>query len=316
MNLAGCELSPQAQLRLQQQAIQADDLIVVCCLRNERLRLPDFLRHHRALGIQRFIMVDNLSDDGSAEYLDQQNDVIRLIAAGRYSENACGISWTNAVTLELCPHNWVLTLDADELFVYPDYEQQNLRVLVDYLEKNQANALRAPMLDMYPPGALEDSDYDAGDSLLERFPWFDAGGYESANIAGQSYIQRGGPRARVFWPANTDQPPPYMMKIPLYQWAAAAPYTMSTHLAREARFSEVSGVLLHFKFMRGFGAYAAQEVARGEHFEQARQYLVYHQQMQKQPDLQLRNADSERFENSQQLVRLGIMYAPKTGFHA
>ena len=44
-------------------------------IRNEKLRLPAFLRHYRSLGVDRFFIVDNDSTDGSTEYLLAQPDV-------------------------------------------------------------------------------------------------------------------------------------------------------------------------------------------------------------------------------------------------
>ncbi len=43
--------------------------------RDERLRLPAFLKHYRDLGIDRFFIVDNDSNDGTADYLVDQPDV-------------------------------------------------------------------------------------------------------------------------------------------------------------------------------------------------------------------------------------------------
>ncbi|HLQ20323.1 MAG TPA: glycosyltransferase family 2 protein, partial [Tabrizicola sp.] len=49
--------------------IGADDILCFVCVRNEAARLPHFLRHHRALGVRHFLIVDNASSDGSATLL-------------------------------------------------------------------------------------------------------------------------------------------------------------------------------------------------------------------------------------------------------
>ena len=46
-------------------AIRSDSILLLCTLRNERIRLPYFLRYYRDLGINHFLFVDNGSDDGS-----------------------------------------------------------------------------------------------------------------------------------------------------------------------------------------------------------------------------------------------------------
>ena len=49
--------------------LSSDAILVFSTLRNERVRLPFFLRYYRSLGISHFLIVDNNSDDGSREYL-------------------------------------------------------------------------------------------------------------------------------------------------------------------------------------------------------------------------------------------------------
>lgn len=56
--------------------IKPDDLLLFSTLRNERVRLPYFLNYYREMGINHFLIVDNDSDDGSAEYLAEQPDVL------------------------------------------------------------------------------------------------------------------------------------------------------------------------------------------------------------------------------------------------
>ena len=41
--------------------------VIVTIARDEMLRLPDYLRHHRAIGIRHFLIVDNGSTDRTAE---------------------------------------------------------------------------------------------------------------------------------------------------------------------------------------------------------------------------------------------------------
>ena len=81
-------------------AIQTDDILVVGCFRNERLRLPWFLTHHRRMGVKWFLLIDNNSDDGSREFLNQQEDVCLFHTSERYSESKCGVTWLNAVLNE------------------------------------------------------------------------------------------------------------------------------------------------------------------------------------------------------------------------
>jgi hypothetical protein len=44
-------------------------------VRNEALRLPAMLNHHRRLGVDQFVIVDNDSDDGTRDLLAAMPDV-------------------------------------------------------------------------------------------------------------------------------------------------------------------------------------------------------------------------------------------------
>src|SRR6185503_5153899 len=46
-----------------------DDVVLICVVRNEALRLPLFFEHHKKIGVSRFLMVDNDSEDETAELL-------------------------------------------------------------------------------------------------------------------------------------------------------------------------------------------------------------------------------------------------------
>ena len=64
-------------------------------IRDEALRLPYVLDYHRALGVARFFVIDNVSSDGSLEYLLEQPDCHIYSAAGSFAAAQCGILWVN-----------------------------------------------------------------------------------------------------------------------------------------------------------------------------------------------------------------------------
>ncbi len=54
-------------------------------VRNEALRLPSTLRQHRALGVNRFFVVDNGSTDGTLDLLAGEPDVHVFTTADSYA---------------------------------------------------------------------------------------------------------------------------------------------------------------------------------------------------------------------------------------
>jgi hypothetical protein len=100
------------------------------------------------------------------------------------------------------------------VLVYPHCETVSLPVLTAHLERCGAEALPAPMLDLYADQPLEEITYASGQSLIEAFPWFDATGYIRRDSNDFPYLRlQGGSRARVFH----EHPPagPVLQKVPL-----------------------------------------------------------------------------------------------------
>jgi hypothetical protein len=290
-----------------------DDILAVVVVRNEMLRLPDFLAHHRRLGVARFLVVDNASDDGTTDFLSAQPDVDVFFTSESYAASNCGVTWTNALLQQFAVDRWTLVLDADELFVFPGFETTSLPELVGLLDAEGAQAMIAPLLDMYSPRSLLDTGYVPGQSMLAVCPMFDSDGYEWSSLCnvGQ-YLVRGGPRHRLFWKGcGLDFPSPFLKKIPLFKYRPELMLTASTHNLEGAQFARATGLLLHFKFLQDFARSAAEEVQREEHFMGARQYVAYHNVLGAETlearGLSLAYSGSASFEDSWELFDRGFM---------
>ncbi|MEO0342340.1 MAG: glycosyltransferase family 2 protein [Pseudomonadota bacterium] len=292
--------------------ISSNAIILVACVRNETLRLPDFLAHHRKLGVSCFFIIDNGSNDGTTEFLRAQDDVQLYYTTEPYSQSGCGIDWLNAVIAEVAIGHWTLVLDADELFVFPGYENTTLAEFLDWAARDGADAIAAPMLDMYPQGAIGGIGYQPGASLLETCPWFDSTGYSYHQINPDlEVIHRGGPRKRLFWDGyDRDYPSPVLFKIPLIKWQQSFALTASTHELKCAKLAEATGLLLHFKFLQDFKENAEAETQRAEHFMGARQYVAYNAILTENTCLTAFNENSKRFTDTRQLAELNLMSVP------
>ena len=61
--------------------------------RNERAIMPAFFNHYRNLGVRQFAILDNLSTDGSLDYLVEQNDVFCFSSPNQYKYSMFGVAW-------------------------------------------------------------------------------------------------------------------------------------------------------------------------------------------------------------------------------
>ncbi|TYB77690.1 glycosyltransferase family 2 protein [Maritimibacter fusiformis] len=296
------------------ETIRGDDILVLSTLRNERVRLPYFLRYYRDLGVSHFLIVDNDSDDGSREYLAEQPDVSLWTTQGSYKRARFGVDWLNWLARRYGHGHWCLTVDPDEFLIYPFSDTRSLRALTDWLDASSIRSFGAMLLDMYPKGTIDAQPYQEGQNPFEIAAWFDSGNYMISrnHKFGNLWIQ-GGPRARAFF-ADRPERAPALNKVPLVKWHRAYTYVSSTHslLPRGLNLvydewggEKASGVLLHAKFLDTFAAKAAEELDRKQHYAASHEYKAYHQHLKDNPDLWCKW--SERYINWRQLEILGIM---------
>ena len=126
--------------------IRPEDILVFVTARNERIRLPYFLRYYREMGVGHFLFVDNGSDDGSAEYLAQQEDCSVWHTDASYKASNFGIDWMNWLLRKYGTGHWTLTLDPDEFFVYPFCDTRPIQALTDWLDTYGIRSFPAMLL--------------------------------------------------------------------------------------------------------------------------------------------------------------------------
>jgi len=287
--------------------IRHGDILAFATVRNEIRRLPHWLNHYRNLGVDHFLIVDNASDDGSAEFLTAQPDVSLWRTGASYRASRFGMDWLAWLMIRFGHNHWCLTVDADEILIYPDHESRPLPALTDWLTRQRAPMMAAMMLDMFPKGPLSQAVGAAGDEPACAPGWFDAQGYTWEYQQRYRNISiRGGVRKRVFFEAAPELAP-HLHKTPLVFWSRRYVYASSTHLVlpRSLNSGFDTGVLLHGKFLDDIIAKSREEKHRREHFTHAARYDGYYDGIIADPDLWA--PETVQFEGWQQLESLGLM---------
>jgi hypothetical protein len=288
-----------------------DEIVMIVVAHNEATRIPFLLEYHRRLGVNRFLVIDNGSDDASIEYLGGQPDTIVWSTSESYLRSNCGVSWTDLILRRYVTRQWCLAVDADELFVYPGVEHRGLRELCAALDRAGATCYPALMLDMYGDGRLSEATYRPGQDPLEVFPYFDRAYYrlripfDGPRRNMTNYW--GGVRARIFGGGLGG----YLVhKVPLFRYSPGE-VLMSGYHWLDRPIDEVAGGrggVLHFKFSSTFIGSVAEEVARKEHARGASVYELYSRGLEARPDpVFFDPMHSVRFESSEQLVAMGVM---------
>lgn len=294
--------------------IRPGDILAAMTVRNEAGRLPHFLDHHRRLGVGHFLAVDNGSTDGTADFLRAQPDVSLWSTPDSYKRSRFGMDWLTWLMIRHAHGHWCLTLDADEIFVYPYWESRDLRALTSRLEDDGRESMGAIMLDLYPRSELSQGGFVPGGDPLACLQWFD-GGNLSVQVQPRMrnlWIQ-GGVRSRLFF-ARAPRRGPTLNKVPLVRWNRRFAYVNSTHAILPRRLNRVydetggeilSGTLLHTKFLPDAGQKATEEKHRGQHFANSLQYDAYYDRLSADPVLW--SAASARLTGWRQLEAMGLM---------
>ncbi|MBV8576750.1 MAG: glycosyltransferase family 2 protein [Acetobacteraceae bacterium] len=312
-------------------------------MRNELSRLPYFLSYYRAMGVGRFFFVDDRSDDGSREFILAQNDCHVFRPTNSYRESQFGLDWINALSDEYGIGHWTLTIDADELLVYPHCETVKLPDFCRYLEMTGSSSFFAFLLDMYPSENLSEAKCIPGKPFQQICPYFDkdyvfkkVSEHDSETSVLPPIRVIGGPRLRKFyaWQTRTDilsraafaavesiarrlpfwredKPhyAPSLAKVPLIKWDKGCK-RITSHLAVkpwQGQLSTVTGALLHFKFFADFHDKAKKEVSRKQHYDGAQEYGRYLSHVRQDPDISFIYSGTRRFADSNTLVQIGLM---------
>lgn len=294
--------------------IPRDAILAFAVMRNEAVRLPYFLAHYRALGIDHFLIVDNGSDDGSAEMLAAQPDVTVWSTKASYRLARFGLDWSNWLMMKYGHGHWCLTVDADEILIYPYHETRPLRALTGWLDSVKQRSFPAMMLDLYPKGPVSSALYQAGDDPFDILRYYDSGNYTiiKQNFFKSLWIQ-GGPRARTAF-ADRPRRAPTMSKTPLVKWSRRYAYLNSTHSLLPAHMNlayntaggeGISGVLLHTKFLHTIVEKSAEEKLRREHFGKPEDFDTYYDTLIANPDFWL--PTSARLTGWRNLEARGLM---------
>jgi hypothetical protein len=265
-------LSDPARLAL----LDAARFLVVAVARNEKVLLPHFLAHYRRLGATAFVLVDNLSDDGTREYLHAQPDVILYSADTEYKESHYGVSWQQAVLAAHAVGRWVVLADIDEFLVYPGCEQRLLADWLTTLEAEGHDAARVLMVDMYPAGPLHEADFEQHDpfalaTCYDREPllsWRLGSGSFSNSPTWLSAL-----RHRLIPDSAPNIYTSQKLAVVKYQpWIR---FAEGLHYASNLIVAPDPVWFAHFKYHAGFQRKVQTEVARKQHFNGAEEYRKY-----------------------------------------
>ncbi len=259
-----------------------------------------FLDYYRSLGVAHFFFTDNGSDDGTTELLMAQPDVSVFQNTGSFSEAGCGVFWANHLMRRFGAGHWCFHLDMDEAFVFPGQEAgRSLGDLLAYMDASGFETLNAPMIDIYPAtltGGVQDNPFDLS-------CYIDSDYFSFACDTPPYVLTQGGLRARFTGRSLM------MNKAPLVKMAPDVAFILNNHHHTHLPVADISGAVLHYKFVGDILSRIDEAIEREEHFMGARFYRALRTPLAtaSHSESALLSDYSVKYENPAQLVALGLI---------
>lgn len=285
--------------------LATDDVPLVFPVKDSLRLMRSFLRHYRALGVTRFLTVDDNSSDGTREFLTAQPDVDVFASNVDYKGASRSKRWREMLFETHGRGRWYLNIDADEFMIFDRCEERSILDLIAALERSGERRSPSPMIDAYPAG-LSSAKFDGE---TDAYPWeianlVDRRGYR-LRTDGQALRLMGGVRLRVF---GVDCE---LMKYPLLFWEPGVSLGTTIHRPMPGRrnFTPIRSALLHFKIFEDFESDVRRIIAAGQHHNDSGYYKQIADQLAERGDIDLVGPDSMAFTGSASLRDAGFFAA-------
>lgn len=284
--------------KLQNIALNENEPIFLCVVKDDLIRVKAQLEWYRKIGVRHFAYIDNMSTDGTFEYLEKQDDVSLFSIDEEYHTNRQH-AWTRQATDILGYEKWYFLLDSDEFFAYPGMEKNPITRYIDFLEKKNINCVFALMLDMYSKDGLFKSSM-SNDDFMKEYCYFDTDSYKITVRATRMGIS-GGPRIRLF--NGTCQ-----VKYPLVKLSKSIIHDSHSKCPFELNFQTLAPIafLLHYKFLPADISKFEDHVKSEVHYGGSKEYKLYMDVYKKNPGATFLYDGSAKFNNSMDLLKINI----------
>lgn len=257
-------------------------------IRNEKERLPFFLKYYRELGIEKFFFVDNDSTDEGIHFLLLQPDCHIFFTRQPLEMHQY---WLTYLIGKYNQGQWSIVVDVDELLVFPRGDRIGIHEFLYKVSLEGANTCNALLVDLYPIGKLCNASLPLDGDPRKLCRYFDV-----PNQFGLSEMRR-----RVF---NVI---PALRKVPLIKYRDGMSFSGGFHAAQGVLTSKAQCSLLHYKYTSSFISKAKNIKERERYWRNGYEYRAYGDALNRDSDLCLYGKESIRLDDFQQLRSLKLI---------
>lgn len=281
-----------------------EDVVCLVVCHNETEKLNAFFAFYRNIGIRQFWFIDNNSDDGTFEYLMEQPDTAVFRTDGSYGEDHKGLRWSRKIADTYLDGKWILTVDVDELFIWPGYPGISLVDFISYCDQHDFHTVLALMIDFFPASETWAS-FSGENDFLKIAPNFCNYPFSITRSRHFPFLQiKGGVRSLMIGDIHRS---PLLQKMPLMKWKKGSYYLKSTHFYSEVRpMCDMLCVLAHFKFSGTSQEKFQLEIDRGQRWQGGLQYKKYLEGV-KNDGIMRTNLSAKTINRFEELVDYGYL---------
>lgn len=293
------------QIKIINTLLVENEPILLCAVKNDLLKVKKQLEYHRNIGIKHFAYIDNMSTDGTYEWLVEQSDVSLFRVNEEYrTDKRC--SWIRQATDLLGYDKWYLIIDSDEFFCYPGIENRNIKGYIDFLTENKIKSAFSLMVDMYSKDNLFGLS-DSKKNIINKFCYFDINTYKTEKRPALRFTF-GGPRMRLFLNKN-EKYKFCLTKYPLLFLTKSMITGVHNNYPYNVNFDKKApiGVLLHYKFIPSdiekYKDIVKTQIYAGE----GNEYKKYINAYNKNSALSFYYQGSQKLNSSMDLMKINIL---------
>ena len=279
--------------------------ILICPVKDDLERIKMSLEYYRNIGIKYFVYIDNLSKDGTFEFLNEQPDVNTYICETPYT-TLNREAWINRIISYYGFDRWYICVDSDELFVYENMEEKDIETYIKSLDFEKNRRVKAILLDMYSMFSIFNKKIQQ-DDIRKYYCYFDKDSYYQIHTYKLDLI-KGGPRKRVFFRENNSNT---LTKYPLFFFKKGDIQCCSHFQFPYKPNCDVpcTTALLHYKFLYSDLSKYIERARLKNYSNGSIEYKTYVQAYQNNNDIILYDIDrSVRFENSSSLKKIESIF--------
>lgn len=272
--------------------------IVFVVERNELERMKVLFEHYRKLGVEEFVILDNNSDDGTLEFLMQQEGTkVYQILEPYQTQKKEG--WIEKLLAMEGMNRWCVVVDSDELLDYIGSEEHPLEELIHKSESLGYKRIWGYMVDMYSKENLfsENLFSKTSDECLftDYFKYFDKTSY--LKVHNNIY---GGPRLRVF---NGKM---LLSKQPIFLYDENILYKRCHFLYPLIKWEQAPCwvVLRHYKFMSEDKSEYQRRITEKNFADGSSEYKTIMDQIDNNQNISMYYEGSQEYKDSRSLVCL------------